>query len=129
MSVAARRAFVLLILVAVAASVVARRRGTHRGDAPAAPPEWPPFEPADAAAESSPAGSSASSSPTSPPTSRWLTADGDATNPPDGFPVKVKESSGIYHLPGGRFYDRTKPDRWYATADAAEADGYRRSKT
>jgi hypothetical protein len=58
----------------------------------------------------------------------WVTATGDGTAP-DGYPVKVKESSGIFHLPGGRFYDRTNPDRWYATAEAAIADGYRRSKT
>jgi hypothetical protein len=42
--------------------------------------------------------------------------------------VKVNESSGIFHLPGGRFYQRTNPDRCYATADEAEADGYRRAK-
>ena len=54
------------------------------------------------------------------------TSDGAA---PEGFPVKVKVSSGIFHVPGGRFYDRTNPDRWYATTGAAEADGYRRSKT
>ena len=47
---------------------------------------------------------------------------------PDGFPVKVKVSSGIFHVPGGRFYERTRADRWYATSDAAEADGYRQSK-
>jgi hypothetical protein len=125
MSVAARRVVVLLILAGGAASVVAWWRGTPRRDAPAAPPEWPPFEPA----ESSPAISPAISPAGPSATSRWRAADADATNPPDGFPIKVKESSKIYHLPGGRFYDRTKPDRWYATADAAEADGYRRSKT
>ena len=53
-------------------------------------------------------------------------ADGTA---PTTHPVKAKESSGIFHTPGGRFYDRTKPDRCYPTAAAAEADGYRRSKS
>ncbi len=38
-------------------------------------------------------------------------------------------SSGIFHVPGGRFYERTHADRWYATGEAAEADGYRQSKT
>jgi hypothetical protein len=47
---------------------------------------------------------------------------------PDGYPVKVNESSGIYHVPGGRFYDRASPQRCYATAEQAEADGYRRAK-
>lgn len=57
----------------------------------------------------------------------WLPSldDGSA---PSGHPVKVKASSGIFHVPGGRFYDRTHADRCYATTDAAEADGYRRSK-
>ena len=47
---------------------------------------------------------------------------------PDGYPVKVKISSGIFHVPGGRFYERTTPDRCYPSAAAAEADGYRPSK-
>ena len=47
---------------------------------------------------------------------------------PEGYPVKVNESSGIFHLPGGRFYARTIPDRCYTTSDAATADGYRQAK-
>lgn len=47
---------------------------------------------------------------------------------PDSHPVKGKRSSGIYHVPGGRAYDRTKPDRCYCDAAAAEADGLRPSK-
>ena len=31
--------------------------------------------------------------------------------------------------PGGRFYDRTNAQRFYATAEAAVADGYRQSKS
>jgi hypothetical protein len=48
---------------------------------------------------------------------------------PRGYPLKAKESSGIFHVPGGRFYERTNPDRCYANAADAEADGYRRSKS
>lgn len=47
---------------------------------------------------------------------------------PPGYPVKANDNSGIFHLPGGRFYDRTVPERCYATEEGAEADGYRRSK-
>ena len=47
---------------------------------------------------------------------------------PEGYPVKANDNSGIYHLPGGRFYDRTVPERCYASAEGAEADGYRRAK-
>jgi len=57
----------------------------------------------------------------------WVTPD-DTGGCPHGYPVKVKVTSGIYHLPGGLAYDRTKPDRCYATPQAAEADGYRAAK-
>ncbi|QXC63080.1 hypothetical protein KSP35_10020 [Aquihabitans sp. G128] len=47
---------------------------------------------------------------------------------PDGYPVKAKVKSGIFHLPGMAFYDRTAPDRCYPTAEAAVADGLRPAK-
>ena len=47
---------------------------------------------------------------------------------PAHHPVKAKLSSGIFHVPGGANYDRTKPDRCYLSAEAAEADGLRQSK-
>jgi hypothetical protein len=47
---------------------------------------------------------------------------------PDGYPIKANANSGIYHVPGGRFYDRTIPERCYAHTADAEADGYRRAK-
>ena len=47
---------------------------------------------------------------------------------PASHPVKANDSSGIYHLPGGRFYDRTVAVRCYANPEAAAADGYRPAK-
>lgn len=47
---------------------------------------------------------------------------------PVGHPVKAKLASGIFHVPGGTLYDRTRPDRCYVDAAAAEADGLRASK-
>lgn len=47
---------------------------------------------------------------------------------PDGYPVKAKLSSGIYHLPGMLNYERTIPDRCYESAAAAAADGLRPAK-
>jgi micrococcal nuclease len=47
---------------------------------------------------------------------------------PDGYPIKVNPTSGIFHVPGGRFYDRTVAQRCYASAEAAERDGYRQAK-
>ncbi len=89
-------------------------------------PEWPPFTPAPnpLAPSTAPGVATAVSVGAS---DGWLPpVDGEC---PVGHPVKVSERSGIYHVPGGRFYERLKPDRCYATAAAAEADGYRASKS
>lgn len=47
---------------------------------------------------------------------------------PEGYPVKAKMSSGIYHVKGGLSYGRTTPDRCYRDVEAAEADGLRPAK-
>jgi len=47
---------------------------------------------------------------------------------PVSHPVKAKESSRIFHVPGGSSYERTVPDRCYADPAAAEADGFRAAK-
>ncbi len=62
-----------------------------------------------------------------PSATAWVAPDsaGDALT---SHPVKVKESSRLYHLPGMLAYDRTRPDRCYLTAEAAEADGFVRAK-
>src|SRR6185436_8979731 len=53
---------------------------------------------------------------------------GDDGACPLTHPVKAKLASGIYHVPGGGNYERTKPDRCYVSAEAAEADGLRPAK-
>ncbi len=54
---------------------------------------------------------------------------GDGTkDSPEGYPVKVKQRSGLYHLPGGLAYDRTVADLHFRTVEAAEAAGYSQSK-
>jgi hypothetical protein len=56
----------------------------------------------------------------------WVEAiDGAA---PPTHPVKAKVSSGLYHLPGMVAYARTRPDRCYVDASAAEGDGFTRAK-
>jgi hypothetical protein len=63
----------------------------------------------------------------SPPVPTWVEAvDGSC---PVSHPVKAKVGSGIYHLPGSSVYARTRPERCYVDAAAAEADGYRAAKT
>ena len=47
---------------------------------------------------------------------------------PATHPVKGKLTSKIFHVPGGFNYPRTKPDRCYLDAAAAEADGLRLTK-
>jgi len=105
-----RRTWCLAMLTAagVAAVVVVRRRG--HTESPLEPRSAPVAAPA--------------AVPTQKPT--WVLPDDGAC--PDGYPVKVNTRSGIVHEPGGRSYDRTVPDRCYATAADAEADGYRRAK-
>jgi hypothetical protein len=56
----------------------------------------------------------------------WVEPDGAAC--PTTHPVKVKLSSGIFHVPGGMNYERTRADRCYADTTAAEADGFRPAK-
>lgn len=57
----------------------------------------------------------------------WVDALDDGSCP-ISHPIKANDNSGIFHVPGGRFYDRTKPERCYTGDDAAIADGYRRAK-
>jgi len=63
--------------------------------------------------------------PTAGPSHVEPTADGEC---PDGYPIKAKLSSKIFHSPGQLNYDRTTPDRCYVDAAAAEADGMRAAK-
>ncbi|QTH38013.1 hypothetical protein [Yimella sp. cx-51] len=55
-----------------------------------------------------------------PPTGSW--------NCPSWAPIKGNASSRIYHLPGQRYYSKTKPEMCFANERAAIAAGYRKSK-
>jgi hypothetical protein len=127
----ALRRTVLFTLLALGVGVtVSWWRSQATTPTPAQPPQWPDWpggaEESDAAETAGTAETAAATGDAAEPA--WLPANDDGSTPA-GHPVKVKESSGIFHVPGGRFYDRTRPDRCYPTAAAAEADGYRRSKT
>ena len=117
----------------------------QNSDAPAAPPTWPPIDttpppvpndtpaaPVTAAPVSTFA--AVSNEPAEEPAAapgatgdrRWVDpVDGEC---PPGYPIKANDNSGIFHVPGGRFYNRTVPERCYADADDALADGYRAAK-
>ena len=57
----------------------------------------------------------------------WVEPDADG-GCPGSHPVKAKLASKIFHLLGGFNYPRTRPDRCYVDAAAAEADGLRPAK-
>lgn len=44
------------------------------------------------------------------------------------YPVKANAESGIFHVPGQRYYERTDPERCFATPEDAAAQGFRASK-
>jgi hypothetical protein len=99
--------------------VVARRQSL-----PAGAPAWTP------AAAARPTVPPSPRSPRQPaaaaPRERWVgPVDGQC---PNGYPIKANDKSRIFHVPGGRFYDRTVAERCYATEDDAVADGYRPAK-
>ncbi|MDT0156762.1 cell wall-binding repeat-containing protein [Microbacterium sp. ARD32] len=47
---------------------------------------------------------------------------------PSWAPIKGNADSYIYHLPGGRYYDRTDPEECFRSEGDARSAGYRRSK-
>lgn len=119
---AVKKVIKLVAAVAVLAALVEvlRRRPAPPSASPTAPPnQWTPVTP-----QPGPAASTAEPEPEAP---AWVEPKADGTCP-EGHPVKAKTSSRIFHVPGGSLYGRTSPDRCYASAEAAEADGYRASQ-
>ena len=109
--------FVLIVV----ARFVRATRSQPEPAAPAGPAHWPPLVP-------SPDDATAAAAPEEASGPRpWMPPHPDGS-PPDGYPVKAKRTSGIYHVPGGVAYERTFPDRCYPSAEAAEADGFRAAK-
>ena len=47
---------------------------------------------------------------------------------PDSHPVKANDNSCIYHMPGQQHYGKTNARHCYASASAAQADGYRAAR-
>ena len=48
----------------------------------------------------------------------------DPAEAPAGFEIKGNADSMLYHVPGSAFYDRTMPEVWFASEEAAEAAGF-----
>jgi len=137
-----RRLLWLVLLGMIGGAVAQWWRERQAPDAPAAP-EWPPIDVPDTAAGAAPATTDAEPEAASvvnalvdAPEARSAGGDGAAWVAPDAdgacpisHPIKANDNSGIFHVPGGRFYDRTKAERCYVDADAATADGYRQAKS
>jgi hypothetical protein len=134
-----RRLLLLAILGAATAAAIRalRSQRTVAFDTDgASAPRWPPLSetngskpaqavPAAAGPSTSSAPASAEAAAPAPGGTTWVEPDGGRC--PDGFPVKATPS-GLFHVPGGQFYERSAPVRCYVSADAAAADGYRAAK-
>ena len=125
---ALRRTLLLVVLAAGVGMALSWRRGNDTTPTPTEPPQWPNWPERTAPTEQVVRSEHSDHTGGTDDDPGWVAANDDGSTP-DGHPVKAKESSGIFHVPDGRFYDRTKPDRCYPTAADAEADGYRRSKS
>lgn len=133
-----RRLLGLLVWGSVLAgiAVVVVRRARAAAEPPQAPhaPVWPPFEPVAPHAEPvvaqvEPVAAEAEAvvAEAEPVVTTSWAAPIDGACPP-GFPVKANDRSKIFHVPGGRSYERTIPERCYADPESAAADGYRAAK-
>ena len=119
---------VLAGLAAVVVKALASRREPEPLAASVTPlrrEDWPPLEPDPVLSEPKPS-TQVHADPEAPTPVAWVEPNGDVC--PTTHPVKAKLSSKIFHLPGGQMYDRSKPDRCYRDAAAAEADGLRQAK-
>ena len=132
------RSTAIAVLVWVVRELI--RRWVDGPEQPAESGNWESWEPAGAtptpqkapvSGEAPAAGAPPTKSPmrrTAPGSSNgsWVKPDGSGLVPPS-HPVKAKLSSRVYRVPGMSGYERSVPDRCYASPEAAEADGFTRA--
>lgn len=136
-----RRSLWLVLIAGAGGALWSWRRDSADAATPA-PAEWPPIPtptPApptpDASASGQATASFVNALVDAPEARSADAASGGWAEPltdgscPVGYPIKANDNSGIFHLPDGRFYERTKAERCYSDAEAAAADGYRQAKT
>jgi len=46
---------------------------------------------------------------------------------PEGYTVKGNANSGLYHEPGGQWYEQTEAEFWFKSAEDAEAAGFKKA--
>lgn len=124
----------LLLFALLGAAAAAAVRALRVRPALTAPPDtgptWPPL---DTGASSTPQPANVATVATAPAVTDAIAEERAWVEPvdgacPTGYPVKANNSSHIFHVPGGQFYERTVPERCYTDAKAAEADGYRAAR-
>lgn len=113
-------------------AVVGAAVGIVRAVRRAQPPEatgqasWQPLSPEPATpTRTGPVQFTTAAAPTTDPAAWVEPVDGVC---PATHPIKGNAGSGIFHVPGGMSYERTVPERCYASEADAESDGFRRAK-
>ena len=130
----------LLLLTGLGGGAYAWRRDRSAPN-PSGPAEWPPLTSTATSPTAAPSTSTIARSAAAPSNQTgsstiqpMAASSGDWVPPLDdgscplSHPVKANDNSGIFHVPEGRFYARTKAERCYVDASAAAADGYRQAK-
>jgi hypothetical protein len=119
-----RKAAIATVIVGVVRALMGKKRSEVTGEA-----SWPPLVDDD-----KPAAAPTKVVDSEPkPVVAEAHSDGGWVAPVDGtcpasHPIKGNAQSKIFHVPEGASYDRTVAERCYASAEAAEADGFRAAK-
>ena len=119
-----RRVVIVTVIIGVIRAVMGKKKSEVTGEA-----SWPPLVD-DAKGAATPA-RAVDTDPS--PVVVETVSDGGWVEPVDGacptsHPIKGNAQSKIFHVPEGASYDRTVAERCYASAEAAEADGFRAAK-
>ena len=121
-----RRVLFLGLLAAVVYAVWKQLTGTGAGGSLAAVGSQAQPRPVAPVAVIAPVPPAVTAAPGPAPSQSWVEPDDGSC--PVSHPVKGKLTSGIFHLPGGQNYERTRADRCYTDTRTAEADGLRQAK-
>ena len=74
--------------------------------------------------DAAPQGSTSSISSADSDLPKGAVAANEDESAPDGYDIKGNADSGLYHVPGSRFYNQTVAEFWFASAEDAEAAGF-----
>jgi hypothetical protein len=123
-----RLAAVTSIVIGIVRAVTGKKRQDVTGEA-----SWPPLADDTKASPTAPTPAAESAESKPQPVATPVATEASWVEPTDGecpvsHPIKGNAQSKIFHVPEGMSYGRTTAERCYATAEAAEADGFRQAK-